>query len=163
MWHPERFEEAKQTILQSAHSVRLRSGGVTPHAGGGEDEPVILLDVMGELRFVYSFADVVFMGKSMGLSEKGVGGQNPLEPAAFLKPIVCGPHMENFREIMKGLVEAGGVVQVEEKDLSDRIRELLADSKQRQAVGAAAHSILAGAEETPARCLEIIARAMESA
>lgn len=158
--HPERFEEAKQTILQSAHSVRLRSGGVIPHAGGGDDHPVILLDVMGELRFVYGFADVVFMGKSMGLSEKGVGGQNPLEPAAFAKPIVCGPHMENFREIMKGLIEAGGVVQAEEKELADIVRELLSDPAKRAAIGSSAHSILAGAEGTPSRCMEIIARAM---
>jgi 3-deoxy-D-manno-octulosonic-acid transferase len=53
---------------------------------------VIIVDTMGELRQLYAIADVVFVGKSL----VKLGGQNPLEPAAFKKPILFGPHMFNF-------------------------------------------------------------------
>ncbi len=154
--HPERFEEAKQAILHSAHKVSLRSGGVIEHAAQDEAPPVILLDVMGELRFVYALSDLVFIGKSMGLSEKGVGGQNPLEPAAFAKPILHGPHMQNFREIMTQLNEAEATTGVSEETLIEKVRELLGDPSLRESKGKAGYSILEGAEGVSERCVGVV-------
>ncbi|MCB9770851.1 MAG: 3-deoxy-D-manno-octulosonic acid transferase [Candidatus Omnitrophica bacterium] len=160
--HPERFEEAKQAILHSAHKVSLRSGGTIEHAAQDEAPPIILLDVMGELRFVYALSDLVFIGKSMGLSEKGVGGQNPLEPAAFAKPILHGPHMQNFREIMTQLNEAKATTEVTEETLVDKFRELLQDSSLREAKGKAGYSILEGAEGVSERCVGVVGEAIQS-
>jgi tetraacyldisaccharide 4'-kinase len=44
---------------------------------------------------LFAFADAVFMGGT--LAQKG--GHNVLEPAVFGKPIVAGPHLENFPDI----------------------------------------------------------------
>jgi 3-deoxy-D-manno-octulosonic-acid transferase len=161
--HPERFEEAKQTILHSAHKVSLRSGGTLEHAAADEAPPVILLDVMGELKFVYALSDLVFIGKSMGFSEKGVGGQNPLEAAAFGKPILQGPRMENFREIMTQLHQANAPTEVTEDTLVEKVRELLQDPALREAKGKAGYSILEGAEGVSARCVELVVQAIEGA
>ncbi len=60
-----------------------------------QDEPVLLLNSIGELNALFPFADVVFMGGTLAAR----GGHNVLEPAFSAKPIVVGPHLENFREV----------------------------------------------------------------
>jgi 3-deoxy-D-manno-octulosonic-acid transferase len=45
----------------------------------------------------------------IGKSFRGHGGQNPLEPAYWGKPVVCGPHMENFPVIEKFYKEGAAV------------------------------------------------------
>ena len=56
---------------------------------------VLLLDTIGELGGLFGFADVVFMGGTLARR----GGHNILEPALFGKPVITGPHMENFQAI----------------------------------------------------------------
>ena len=69
---------------------------------------MILVDTLGELAKFYGVASLAFVGKSLTRR----GGQNPLEPAACGKPVVFGPHMENFREAADLLVEEGGAIRV---------------------------------------------------
>jgi 3-deoxy-D-manno-octulosonic-acid transferase len=69
---------------------------------------LIVVDVIGMLRRLYALADVAFVGGSLVNS----GGQNPLEPAIFSKPVLFGPHMDNFKEISHMLLASGGAVQV---------------------------------------------------
>ena len=56
---------------------------------------VVVLDTIGELAQLYQLATAVFVGGSL----VDHGGHNILEPAIFGKPIVFGPHMQNFKEI----------------------------------------------------------------
>ena len=56
---------------------------------------VLLLDSIGELSGLFAVADVVFMGGTLAQR----GGHNILEPALFGKPVIAGPHMENFQAI----------------------------------------------------------------
>ena len=63
-----------------------------------------MLDTIGELAQVYQVATVVFVGGSL----VDTGGHNILEPAVFGKPIVFGPHMQNFEEIAETFVENRG-------------------------------------------------------
>ncbi len=55
----------------------------------------LLLDSIGELSGLFEYASVVFMGGTIA----DRGGHNILEPAIFGKPIIAGPHLENFRDI----------------------------------------------------------------
>jgi len=70
---------------------------------------VLLIDTLGELASLYGLADAVFVGGSL----VNWGGHNVLEPAMLGKPIVVGPHMQNFRAIADSLLAAGGLVQVD--------------------------------------------------
>jgi len=83
-----------------------------------EKPPVILLDTMGELMKLYSLGTLVFIGGSL----VPVGGHNPLEPLWFGKCVLFGPHMFNFREITRLLIEASGAIQV--KDGADLLVQL---------------------------------------
>ena len=84
----------------------------TATAGRADAEPldVLLLDTTGELREWYGTATVVFIGKSLA----AVGGQNPAEAIAAGRPVVFGPHMENFRDLTAALLAAEGAVQVQD-------------------------------------------------
>src|SRR3984885_8984863 len=73
---------------------------------------VLLVNSTGELRDWYSTATVVVVGKSF----YGVGGQNPAEPLLASKPVVVGPHMENFQYIVDELRKAGGIIQLHSAD-----------------------------------------------
>ncbi len=63
---------------------------------------------IGELAAAFQFASVVFMGGS--LVERG--GHNVLEPAWYSKPVVFGPHMENFRDIARLFLDADAAIQI---------------------------------------------------
>jgi len=71
---------------------------------------VLLLDTKGELADWYSVSTLVIIGKSLA----AIGGQNPAEAIAAGRPVVFGPHMENFSDLASQLLAADGAVQVED-------------------------------------------------
>ena len=77
------------------------------------DYDVILLDTLGELAKMYSYADVAFIGGSFNT----IGGHNPLEASIWNKPVVSGPDTHNFKDIYKLLTsfKAGFVVSNSEE------------------------------------------------
>ena len=73
---------------------------------------VLLLDSIGELAGLFERATVVFMGGTLPQR----GGHNILEPAYFGKPVIVGPHMENFAEIVQEFSAADAVVKIDGPD-----------------------------------------------
>ena len=93
-----------------------------------------LLDTTGELRDWYSIATIVFMGKSLTAR----GGQNPVEAIVADRPVVFGPHMENFANLSRALVAAGGALQPnDEGGLTNALSDLLRDASRTGAARAA--------------------------
>jgi 3-deoxy-D-manno-octulosonic-acid transferase len=70
---------------------------------------ILLLDTTGELRSLYSMAKVTFIGKSM----RGKGGQNFIEAARFGCPVIVGPHMENFSNLVNMFLREQAIIQVQ--------------------------------------------------
>jgi 3-deoxy-D-manno-octulosonic-acid transferase len=70
---------------------------------------VILVDTIGDLSGLYSIADVVFCGGSLVTQ----GGQNVLEPAIWGKPVLYGPHMDDFLWAKDVLEAAEGGIMIE--------------------------------------------------
>jgi tetraacyldisaccharide 4'-kinase len=133
--HPERFETAAKLLAQSRRRFVRRSGltGDTRLDLPG----VLLVDTLGELASLYALADVVFIGGSL----IPWGGHNVLEPALAGKPVLVGPHMQNFRSIADTLRAAGGLVQIGgAEELAPAIERLLDDPGQAAAIGKAAQA-----------------------
>src|SRR6185369_5240584 len=100
---------------------------------------VIVLDSIGELAQIYQLATVVFVGGSL----VDHGGQNILEPAIFGKPILFGPHMQNFKEIAEAFVANDAAVQVgSERELEHAMLTLVTDPVRRARIGAAARALV---------------------
>ena len=82
----------------------------------------LIIDSTGELPNWYAVATVVFIGKSLA----AIGGQNPVEPIAAGKPVVFGPHMENFAALARELIDRKGAIQIQtEDDLRRAVADLL--------------------------------------
>lgn len=141
--HAERREELRGLLEKSGLSFHFRSTGSAP---GAVD--VAVGDTTGELRKFTQLADLVFTGKSLAPHD---GGQTPVEAAVLGKPVLHGPRMTNFRDIIRTLNEAGAVRKVEtHSELISVAVELLHDEPQRAKLAAAArewHEANRGATE----------------
>jgi 3-deoxy-D-manno-octulosonic-acid transferase len=131
--HAERREALRTMLTKTGLTFHFRSEGRAP---GMVD--VAVGDTTGELRKFTQLADLVFVGKSLAPHD---GGQTPVEAAILEKPLLHGPHMTNFRDIIRGLTEAGAVRKVETHDeLISQAVELLGDESQRKRLTASAHA-----------------------
>ncbi len=104
-----RYIERAERVMALIEAAGLR--GARRSASNPKEAPVVVLDTIGELSGAYRLATVVFVGGSFITR----GGQNILEPAAQGKPVLFGPHMENFRDSVQVLVGRGGI-QVNDVD-----------------------------------------------
>ena len=124
-----------------------------------ERPDVLLVDTTGELNAFYEVATVVFIGKSLTAQ----GGQNPIEPAALGKPIIFGPFMQNFREVVTSLLDAKGAVQVaDEVELEDKINELLGNSEHCAALGSAAMSVVEANKGATQRTAQLVGQTLRA-
>ena len=115
---------------------------------------VIVLDTIGELAQLYQIATAVFVGGSLA----DHGGHNILEPAIFGRPIVFGPHMQNFREIAETFVTNDAAIQVQsERELDEAILSLVRDPVQRARLGAAARALVEANRGAKTKTMAVIA------
>jgi 3-deoxy-D-manno-octulosonic-acid transferase len=102
---PERFAVTAGK-LDSAGVPYIRRSALGSQ--NGSRPHVLLLDSIGELSGLFAVADVVFMGGTLARR----GGHNILEPALFGKPVIAGPHMENFQAIADDFRSANASVAI---------------------------------------------------
>ncbi len=99
---------------------------------------VVVVDTIGILRRLYALADIAFVGGSL----VRLGGQNPLEPAAYSKPILFGPDMSNFEEVSQLLLKSGGAVRVHDAEsLYSNVEMLLSNRNRSQTMGKSASEV----------------------
>jgi 3-deoxy-D-manno-octulosonic-acid transferase len=154
--HPERVGEVIGLIAARGFSAIRRSELPRKRAAGAADEqPIIVLDTVGELAQLYSIADVVFVGGSL----IPLGGHNMLEPALRGKPVLYGPHTANFREAAALLLAGGGGQVVRDAgELADALRALLDDPTRRARAGAAAREAALSRHGAARATLDLVAR-----
>jgi len=125
--HVERLREIRAQL--DALGLRVALASKARMDGEPNKADCVLLDTTGELQRWYDIATVVFVGKSLTAH----GGQNPVEPILAGKPVVFGPHMENFGMLARTLVSRKAAIQVRDADSLERaIVELLQDTEPRQ-------------------------------
>ena len=135
-----RHAERRRAVIEEvnaaglSHVLRTRGRAGEAVASTGPDS-VLILDTTGELQSLYAGADLIFVGKS--LTE--TGGQNIIEPAQYAKPILVGPHMENFRAVTEDFLRAGALIQVADAaGLEAELARLLKEPARAAALGRAA-------------------------
>ncbi len=148
--HVERLQEIRADLGVFPLRVALASES---RQGRDADADCILLDTTGELQRWYGIATVVFVGKSLTAH----GGQNPVEPIFSGKPVVFGPHMENFAMLAKRLVSNNGAIQIADTDsLEGAVAELLRDANARKRLVQNARAILNEHQGTTARAAALV-------
>ncbi|KAA1244568.1 3-deoxy-D-manno-octulosonic acid transferase [Aquimarina sp. RZ0] len=99
--------------------------------GNITDYQVFVMNTIGYLSRIYSYADIAYVGGAMGTS----GLHNILEPATFGIPIVIGQHFEKFREAQQ-LQKLAGLFSVSTAaEFTVIMNRLLEDKKFREQTG----------------------------
>lgn len=81
---------------------------------------VLLIDTIGLLTKIYSYADMAYVGGGFGTA----GLHNILEPATFGIPTIIGPNYAKFSEAV-ALVNMGGCISVKNKKEVHEVLSLL--------------------------------------
>lgn len=117
--HPERGPAIAELARTRGLSVSLRSADP-----GGPPAEVLVADTLGELGLWFRLADLSLVCGSL---VPGIGGHNPLEPARLGRPMVSGPHVENWLTAYAALNAVDGVTLADAGVLGPRLAQLLAD------------------------------------
>lgn len=95
------------------------------------DYDVFIIDTIGILTKIYSYADIAYVGGGFGTS----GLHNILEPATFGIPIIIGPNYVKFSEAV-ALVGMGGCISVKsKKELEETLSFLIQNEDERSEKG----------------------------
>ena len=144
--HADRFD-AVEAIVKRRRMTCVRRTRL------GADGDILLLDTFGELAGVFQYATVVFMGGSLVPR----GGHNVLEPARHGKPILFGPHMENFRDMARLFLETGAAIEIQTpSELAPAVGQLLSNSAQASLLGRNALAIVQQNSGATDRVLQVL-------
>ena len=92
---------------------------------------VMIVDSIGLLTKIYSYADIAYVGGGMGKT----GLHNTLEPAVFKIPVIIGNNFDKFNEVKK-LVELGGIISIcNQQEFDEKINEFINSKVKRANIG----------------------------
>ncbi len=100
------------------------------HLNNYNDERVIIVDSIGILLTLYTYADAAFIGGSF---KQNI--HNVLEAAVYGVPVLFGPRIENSQETQKLLKRGGGILILDKRDAFKQLRILFKDEELRKEKG----------------------------
>ncbi|MBP0902993.1 3-deoxy-D-manno-octulosonic acid transferase [Mariniflexile gromovii] len=96
-----------------------------------ETTQVFIIDTIGILSKIYSYADIAYVGGAMGTT----GLHNTLEPAVFGVPIIIGNHHSKFLEA-QDMIDRGGMFSISnQKEFNRILNELIQNNEKRLLAG----------------------------
>lgn len=152
---PERFNEVASLITANGWKLtRYSTYKQNPQSTSKTDpQSVILVDTMGDLRKFYSLAKVIFVGRSL----VPMGGSDMAEAAALKKPVIFGPHTDNFTQTADALINSRGAVRVEnQQQLKSAVEKILTESEYANQLAENAQKVIIHNQGATARTVEHI-------
>ena len=151
--HPERFDRVAELCISAGFSLARRSS-----TDVSDTVDIVLGDTMGELMTFYGASDFAFVGGSLAPT----GGHNMIEPAAWGVPILTGPHLFNFTEASRLLLEADAMQICENADsLAQQCIELINNQSLRETMGSAAQSVAEANRGALDRLLAVVTNSLK--
>jgi len=138
-----RHLERLPSIEKSAERAGLRPRRISTASHSALQETgerdVWILDQVGVLAALYECASLVFVGGSL----VPVGGHNLAEPAYYAKPVLFGPHVQNFLEMASEFKTGGGAIQVADAgELRRQWQKALSEPESLKAMGRASRELV---------------------
>jgi len=95
------------------------------------DYSVFVIDTIGILSKIYSYADIAYVGGAMGAT----GLHNILEPAVFGVPIIIGKNHFKFPEAQQ-MIDFGGLKSIKNEDeLNSELTSIIENASKRNQMG----------------------------
>jgi 3-deoxy-D-manno-octulosonic-acid transferase len=115
---PKKIKELQQKITKKTILFSEKEGANL------EDFEVLIVDTIGILSKIFSYATIAYIGGGMGTT----GLHNTLEPATFGIPILIGKNYDKFKEV-KDLVALGGIQSINDQDSFSKSLDIIMQDK----------------------------------
>jgi 3-deoxy-D-manno-octulosonic-acid transferase len=146
--HPERGAE----VAALCGNAPRRSQGQPPEPG-----KIYVADTLGELGLFFRMAPFAFIGNSL----VGFGGHNMVEPALLARPVITGPHNENFIEAAARMQACGALIKVTDAaSMANAVEKWLQNPQVAKKAGENAAACFAGTVQLPERLAGLIMAAI---
>ena len=153
--HIVRSTSVGNLVRQQGLEVQLWTDLVKP--GVERAAPVVIVNTFGDLFKIYSVGTIIFCGASL----VPLGGQNPLEPAAWGKMIFYGSSMEDFVDAKKLLEQERAGIEVKDPDvLTEKALFFLNHQEELREGGRRAREAILHSQGASERHARVIARLM---
>ncbi|QOC21843.1 3-deoxy-D-manno-octulosonic acid transferase [Wenzhouxiangella sp. AB-CW3] len=152
--HPERCKSVRQLMADKGFSYQSIKEDI------GANTAVVLVDGLGMLMSCYAAAPVAFVGGSL----VNAGGHNLLEPAAFGKVVIAGPHLHQQADTAAALNQAGALAEVaNDAELAREVLRIWSDPQLALERGRAALGVVEQGRGSVRRTLGLIERTISAA
>ena len=122
---PEQIQELKKSIRKK--TILFSENVETRNTLSLQEYSVFIIDTVGILTKIYSYADIAYVGGGFG----NPGVHNILEPATFGLPVVIGPNYSHFAEAT-ALVNMEGCISIQNQtELNEAFALLLQNEDER--------------------------------
>jgi 3-deoxy-D-manno-octulosonic-acid transferase len=136
--HPERIPQVSRLLREETFRFRLRS---SLSEASLNTEKTVLVDSIGELKDILAFSDMAIVAGSF---LPHLGGHNILEPIMVGTPVLYGPYMSNFKEIVYTVEQHEAGIQAQDAlALKHAIVELMTNTSERERLVKAGYVMLA--------------------
>lgn len=153
--HPHRFETVCELVETTSFNYQRYSDNKVLQA----DTQVMVVDAMGHLSSLYGVADIVMVGGSYA----NRGGHNPIEPAAYAKPILMGQHYHNNPELVLTLQQSGGLyVFNSEQEFVDKVSGWLSEPETAEEAGQKGLQCLTSNQGAVSKIVEYVTTVLRS-
>ena len=115
----EQIHELKKSITKK--TMLFSENVETRHALSLHENNVFIIDTIGILTKIYSYADIAYVGGGFG----NPGVHNILEPATFGVPIVIGPNYSHFAEATALVHQEGCISISSQNELNEAFDNLI--------------------------------------
>ncbi len=158
--HPSRADEVERLIVDAGFSVVRQSGLASAPADVGGATDVLLADSMGQLLYLYGLSSVALLGGSL----VPVGGHNPIEAAICGQPLIMGPAVFNFPDVVAAFSDAGCLFLVRDAaQLAAQVIKCLSDPGFCQDLGRTAREVVSANTGASERLLDLLRAEIRSA
>lgn len=155
--HPARWDEVADLLDQSGLPWQRRTD--LERNGAAPNTRVLLVDSVGELGAWWGAAAIAFVGGSMGSR----GGQNMIEPAAYGAAVSFGPNTQNFRDIVRALLQRDAAIVVRDgPELTAFVRKCLEEPAWAAALGQRAQQLVLEQRGATDRTMQLVAEILQS-
>lgn len=152
--NPKDIAELKNSISKKVVLFSEKPFGSAQDAKNLADYQVFIIDTVGILTKIYSYAHVAYVGG--GFTKTGV--HNVLEPATFGIPILIGPNYHKFNEAIDLVKNKACFVVDDSKELSLHLEKFYQSDELRLKTGESAKKQVVDKTGATAKILEFIAK-----
>jgi 3-deoxy-D-manno-octulosonic-acid transferase len=152
--NPKDVADLKNSISKKVVLFSEKPFGSAQDAKSLADYQVFIIDTVGILTKIYSYAHVAYVGG--GFTKTGV--HNVLEPATFGIPILIGPNYHKFNEAVELVKNKACFVIDDAKELSLHLDKFFQSDEMRLKTGESAKKYVVDKTGATAKILEFITK-----